>query len=310
MPRLFDAYIAVDWSSRSNPSPAGPSKDAIWVGERLAQSEVDASVVGEAYFRTRLDFKTHVRNRLLQHADHRRRVLIGFDFAYGYPEGYVDALGMDVDLPPWRRVWNEPTELVTDNARNLNNRFEAAAELNARRGEPTLGPFWGCPLGRQRPTLKMTSPVYPYTTRSGLTLDRLRQVDKRQRGAQEIWKLFGAGSVGGQSLVGIPVVRGLRDDTRLAAFSRVWPFETGFVSSPVPDEGPFVLHVEIFPGNVLDQLDADLAVRDQAQVRAVTNWLSRLDSDGQLRRLFATPGGLSPEEIDACVEEEGWIIGS
>jgi hypothetical protein len=96
----------------------------------------------------------------------------------------------------------------------------------------------------------------------------------------------------------------------LAAFSRVWPFETGFVSSPVPDEGPFVLHVEIFPGNVPDQLDADLAIRDQAQVRAVTNCLSRLDSDGQLRRLFATPDGLAPEEIDACVEEEGWIIGS
>jgi hypothetical protein len=45
-------------------------------------------------------------------------------------------------------------------------------------------------------------------------------------------------------------------------------------------------------------------------VRAVTNRLSRQDSDGQLRRLFATPDGLSPEEIDACVEEEGWIIGS
>jgi hypothetical protein len=125
MSRLFDAYIAVDLSSRSNPSPAGPSKDAIWVGERLAQSEVDTSVVGEAYFRTRLECKTHVRNRLLQHADHQRRVLIGFDFAYGCPEGYVDALGLDV-VPPWRRVWNELTELITDNARNLNNRFEAA----------------------------------------------------------------------------------------------------------------------------------------------------------------------------------------
>lgn len=221
MSRLFDAYTAVDWSPRSNPSPAGPSKDAIWVGERLAQTEVDTSVVGETYFRTRLESKTYVRNRLLHHADHQRRVLIGFDFAYGYSEGYVDASGLDGDSLPWRRVCNELTDLITDNARNLNNRFEAAAELNARCGEPIPGPFWGCPSGCQRPALKMTSPGYPYTTRFGLTLDRLRQVDKRQRGAQETWKLFGARSVGGQSLVGIPVVRGLRDDTRLAAFSCV-----------------------------------------------------------------------------------------
>lgn len=121
---------------------------------------------------------------------------------------------------------------------------------------------------------------------------------------------MGKGSVGGQSIVGIPVVRRLRDDPLLRSVSRVWPFETGFLSHPTPTAGPYVLHGEIWPGIVHDALDPSLAIRDQAQVRAVVHWLKDLDTQGQLGACFAFPDNLSPEVIWACVEEEGWILGA
>jgi len=236
-------------------------------------------------------------------------VFLGFDFAYGYPAGFPSALGLDGELPTWRLVWEELSRLISDGDDNHNNRFEVAASLNARCGERQPGPFWGCPQNRRQPTLSTKSPGYPYVVRPDLELERLRLTDRAQRGVQEVWKLYGAGSVGGQALVGIPVVRGLRYDARFEAFSRVWPFETGFTREPTPDKGPFILHVEIFPGNVPDPLDADVAVRDQAQVRAVARWLSRLDEAEELAQLFTMPNDLAAEARDSCVEEEGWIIG-
>lgn len=310
MPRLFDAYIAVDWSSANSRSPARPTKDAIWVGERLASGIEDSASAGEAYFRTRMECWKQLRSRLLRHTSRGLRVFLGFDFAYGYPAGFAIALGLDGQLPPWRAVWEELSRLIADGDDNRNNRFEVAARVNARCGEQRLGPLWGCPENRQQPTLSMRSPGYPYAVRQGVNLERLRLTDRAQRGVQEVWKLYGAGSVGGQALVGIPVVRGLRDDTRLGVFSRAWPFETGFTPEPTPGTGPFILHAEIFPGNVPDPLDEDVAVRDQAQVRAVARWLCRLDEAGELPQYFTAPTNLTPKALDSCVNQEGWIIGS
>jgi hypothetical protein len=308
MARLFDVYMAVDWSSANSRSRARPTKDAIWVGERLISGVSGSASAGEAYFRTRAECWKQLRGRLLRHMSRGMRVFLGFDFAYGYPAGFAAALGLDAEFLPWRSIWEELSRLVSDGDDNSNNRFEAAARLNARCGEQQSGPFWGCPQTRRQPTLSTTSPGYPYVVRPGLELKRLRLTERVQRGVQEVWKLYGAGSVGGQALVGIPVVRRLRYDPRFNAFSRVWPFETGFTQEPAPDKGPFILHAEIFPGNVPRVLDP--GIPDQAQVRAVVCWLSRLDAAGQLSTLFATPDDLTQEELRVCTEEEGWIIGS
>lgn len=98
-------------------------------------------------------------------------------------------------------------------------------------------------------------------------------------------------------------------DVTLSGFSRVWPFETGFTPKPTAEEGPFVLHVEIWPGVVPDPLDALVRIRDQAQVRAMVCWLSTLDERGELGVLFDTPDVLPPEAVASCVSEEGWIVG-
>jgi hypothetical protein len=310
MSRLFDVYFAVDWSARNVPSPLKPSKDAIWVGEKLAPGIEDPTVVRESYWNTRFACQMYLRDRLMHHVRLKRRVFIGFDFAYGYPTGFAKALGLNGNIPPWRKIWNELSRLIVDDKNNCNNRFEVAAELNLRCGL-TPGPFWGCPATCNLPALTMKSPPqgYPYQVAPDLAIDRLRWVDKRERGVQPIWKLIGSGSVGGQSLVGIPTVCRLRDDPTLQLVSRVWPFETGFTLNPTPEVGPFVLHGEIWPGVVPDPLDRSINIRDQAQVRAVVHWLCGLDTLGQLSELFTRPADLSTEATKACIEEEGWIIG-
>lgn len=172
--RLFDVYLAIDWSARNMPSPTAPTRDALWVGEGFAPGVADPGPPGETYWRTRHACLDHIHARLLHHVEAGRRVFLGFDFPYGYPAGYAAALGLSGDAPPWRRIWDELRRLIVDDAANCNNRFAVAAALNARCGDPTPGPLWGCPVGTRLPTLAPTSPGYPYLVRSGLSLERLR----------------------------------------------------------------------------------------------------------------------------------------
>ena len=293
---LFDIYIAIDWSARGKPSPRKPSKDSIWIAEHPKPKNTPA----EVYCRTRHECLTYLRERLGDHINASRRVFVGFDFAFGFPEGFAKAIGLDGTLPPWRQVWDELARLVVDNPDNSNNRFEVAAELNRRCGGD--GPFWGC--FSKLDNLKPTSPQYPYTTHSNFSLERLRCVDRRESGVQPVWKLAYAGSVGSQTILGIPVVRWLRDEFADCA---VWPFETGFTTEPTPANGPFILLVEIWPTIVA--IDPSVPIKDQAQVRAVAWWLAELDMKGELGRLFDVPQNLPPEAVSACLREECWIFG-
>ncbi|HLW01293.1 MAG TPA: hypothetical protein VKT82_21745 [Ktedonobacterales bacterium] len=311
--RLFDVYIAVDWSARSVPSPARPTRDALWVAETLAPeiAASDAEVLsGETYWRTRQVCLAYIRTRLRQHIAHNRRVLLGFDFCYGYPAGYAAALGLTGTEPPWRRIWNELDLLIGDNSTNGNNRFAVAATLNERCAGQTPGPLWGCADGVRLSALPARNPGFPYRTRQGHLLEQFRQTERCGSGGQPAWKLYGSGSVGGQTLLGIPAVCGLRDDPEFAAISRVWPFETGFTPTPIPNHGPAILHAEIYPALVSHRLDPTLPIRDQAQVRATARWLGELDTENRLSQLFMAPDHLPTAAIDTCVEEEGWMLGA
>jgi len=324
--RLFDVYLAVDWSARSLPSPARPTADALWVGEALAAAPHDSQ---ESYWRTRAACVAYVRARLVAHVRAGRRVLIGCDFPYGYPVGTAAALSggtapsyaaaaLSGDAAPsydtgdaaWRWMWDWLVARIADDAANGNNRFAVAAAANACAGGSPPGPFWGCPPAQAGPHLTPTSPPYPYATAAGPVLARLRAVERRLRGTQPCWKLLGTGSVGGQALVGIPRVAAWRADPALAAVSRVWPFETGFTALPTIGRGPAIIHAEIWPGVVPDPLDPTVPIRDQAQVRAVVRWLAAHDAVGTLGRLFDLPPDLTPAATAACLAEEGWLLGA
>jgi hypothetical protein len=307
---LFDVYLAVDWSARSLPGPMSPSADAVWVGERILDTTLGISVSSEDYFRTRWDGVNHLRARLRDHRDAGRRVMLGFDFAYGYPSGFAEALGLRGDGPPWRRVWNELTHRIDDRANNGNNRFVVAGELNNCCDGLAVGSYWGHPANLKIDGLRPTSPPFPFPLASGRVLVAKRETELCLPRTQSAWKLWTAGNVGSQTLLGIPALARLRDDPEFAEISRVWPFETGFGLPPMPLGAPVILHAEIWPGVVNDLLDPALPIRDQGQVRAMVGWLAQLDAAGTLLSHFGPPAALSPMDREKVLEQEGWILGA
>ncbi|RMD58539.1 cobalamin biosynthesis protein CbiG [Candidatus Parcubacteria bacterium] len=308
---LFDAYIFIDWSAVNHPHPQQPAANAVWIGESIPALRHQK----ESYHQTRHDAFEYVLTFILDQVKGRRRVLVGFDFPYGYPVGLAEALGLGAGGEAWSHVWAELEKQVEDTPANVNNRFEVASALNARINPEGAGPFWGCPAGRATQNLSTHSPGFPFECANGVHLRRLRITERRLRGAQETWKLFGAGSVGSQAIVGIPYVHRLRHHPEICHHSKVWPFETGFTEAPSQKTGPFILHAEIWPGVVEQQYQDILAadpqlIRDQAQVRAMCKWASKLDVEGKLGQYFATPNGLTAKQKQICTEQEGWVLGA
>jgi hypothetical protein len=270
----------------------------------------DGSPAAPVYWRTRSSCFEALRSRLLDLVAEGRRVLLSFDFSYGYPAGFAAALGLNGEGPAWRRIWNELRRLVQDGPDNENNRFAVAAELNSRCMQSLPGPFWGRHEKKPFAALSTHSPPFPFPTRSGVRLERLRLTDRLDAKIQSVWKVMYPASVGGQTLMGIPAVAALREAPGLQAYSRIWPFETGFTTEPIPATGPAILHAEIWPGAIPEPLDRREVIRDRAQVQAAVTWLRRQDTAGDLRARFGTPAHLAPADVRRCVEEEGWILGA
>lgn len=285
---MFDTFAMVDWSAANQPKKG---RDSIWIcwhapdGERLENPE------------TRHKAKALLADWLAAARANGERVLVGFDFPFGYPAGFAARLGL-AD-PPWRAVWDEIARLISDDERNRNNRFDVAASFNQRVSNG-LFPFWGCPAGKKGSFLASTF----HRAHRGTGLAERRLIDTRMVGAQPCWKLFYTGSVGGQVLTGIPVVRALRDDPRWADHARVWPFETGL---GIGDDAR-VVFAEIWPS--WWQARSELGPpNDKAQVRTVARFLAARDHAGELAVLFAGDPGLSPADRLRIETEEAWTLG-
>lgn len=264
---MFDRVVIVDWSARSQPSPARPSADAIWVGEAGA---------GEVYHRTRAAAEADLVGRI---AGLRagQRMLVGFDFPFAYPAGFAAALGCSGPL----EVWDWLAARVADGPDNANNRFHVAAGIN--RLFPGVGPFWGRPSGLSLPELPERGSL-----RHGHGLPERRAVERHVPNAQPVWKLYTTGSVGSQTLVGLPVLSRLR---RLPGVT-AWPFQ------PM---GRVVL-AEVWPSLLSAQVAAERGdeIKDRVQVRVLARALIRLAQERRLAPLFGAP---------EVAREEGWILG-
>jgi hypothetical protein len=283
---MFDAFAIVDWSAANVPRSG---KDSIWIcwlgrdGEHLDNPP------------TRRRAKALLLDRLAAARADGERVLLGFDFPFGYPAGFAARLGLAG--PPWRATWDEIARLVEDHENNRNNRFLVGAELNRRiSGRPF--PFWGCPGHAAGPYLESTRPAYDHR------LEEKRLIDTLMRGAQPCWKLAYPGSVGSQSLTGIPTVRALRDDPRWADRARIWPFETGLQP---PTDAPIVF-AEVWPSWWPVRPDPD-EPKDRAQVRTVAKILADRDRAGDLEQWFVGDPGLSGKERRRVEREEAWTLG-
>ncbi|MEQ9813207.1 MAG: hypothetical protein RLO50_10520 [Azospirillaceae bacterium] len=295
--RMFDRYVTVDWSAAATPRTGA---DSIWIAALTPGASPGTINPG-----TRAEAIDIVADLMADDRRTGRRTLFGFDFPFGYPVGTVAALRV---LPGnWRGVWKLLRTLIVDRADNWNNRFAVAGELNRRIGAGE-GPFWGCPRAQVTRHLSGTRPDY-----ANIPLPERRMVDNPQRfrtaglpGApQPVWKLFTAGSVGGQALTGIATLaRLLRERPDLAQGTRIWPLDTGM-------QAPYAaasVWVELYPTMFADR-PATGQVKDEAQVVGAARWLGEADSAGRLPALFRRPSGVSDAQAAAIVREEGWIFG-
>ena len=299
----FDAYLMVDWSGGSVPS-RGP--DSIWIAHARRDGE-GLTIPEPVNTPTRAAATAHLADAIDTCVAARGRVLVGYDFAFGYPEGFARALGLTGHGPAWRRTWTALAGLIEDRDDNGNNRWRVASTLNRRLGRRP-GPFWNCPARAVCAALAPTRPAFPY--RAGASsLEEYREADRRLRArgrfVQSVWKLYTTGSVGSQTLLGIPRVAALRLDALRSGVSRVWPFE----ATTVPRRGPFVLHTEIWPGMV--PLERTLhSIKDAAQVLTMVRALAARDHAGELRAALDRPRRLGDAHATHCLDEEGWILGA
>lgn len=296
---LFDVMMMVDYSAKQTRGRRSGEANGIWLATGGTEGGQDIRP-----FRTRVELQSYLIQTLAEHLRDDRRVLLGLDFCLGFPHGTAALLqgarAATAGCRPWEWMWSELDRLIADQPSGRNNRFAVAAELNRRTVED--GPFWGRPLSQEHDGLATTKPVFPHV---GPTVDvpewRLTERTLQWAGSvpKSVWQLNGAGSVGGQSLVGIAMLQRVRAALTGSAWARrvaVWPFE---------DIGRArVVIAEVYPSLVAESGPATM-IRDARQVRGLVEWFAGQDRAGYLGRLLG-----DPPSLDAAVrEEEGWILG-
>ena len=281
---MFDRILVVDWSA-ANASKRGA--DAIWIADTTPRDDCllcNCTTRHEAVMR--------IADAIREELDAGRRILVGLDFAFGYPIG-SDALPGE---GRWELIWRCLNDIIVDGEDNVSNRFTVAAALN----EPFAGdgPFWGYPHqhhGRYS-GLPFTRPDY-----QALGVRERRYVELAVRGASPTWKLSGNGAVGGQTLVGIPRLQQLRE--RFGSDVAVWPYETHFADAL---NAPAVI-AEVYPS--LWSADTTLhSVKDAQQVATLARGFEAYRDRGVFEELLDGPRH-NPEARAAALSHEGWIVG-
>jgi hypothetical protein len=275
---LFDRVIVVDWSAANLPTSPTNRANAVWIGCCDAEGGV------EWHHRTRAGAEAQLTTLIDTARAMGVRLLIGFDFAMGYPAGFAARLTGEARA---EAVWRWLSRTVTD-VDNRNNRFDVATRINAAFPEGP-GPFWSYPIGQSWPGLPFRRSGIDYAL---LGLAETRAAEAAVRGAKSPWMLFNPGSVGSQSLLGLPMIHRLSQLPKVA----VWPFSA-------PDAA--VVLAEVYPsllaGPVAILANGEGLTADQAQVRLLSRALYKLAQADRLAPLFDTP----PEAA-----EEGWILGA
>ena len=269
---IFNNYLAVDWSANSKPKIGA---DSVWLAWLSKTGEL--SLFNP---RTRFD-ALNIIKRLLKDSD--GRVLAGFDFPFGYPKIFFDGLG----LLKWSDLWAELFERIIDSTNNNNNRFEVANYLNSL--FPESGPFWGHPMPNDGRYINI-----PFKKPFGYGCflpNEKRSIEGLIKSTKTVWQLNGAGSVGGQALLGIPIVESLRKSVSTS----IWPFESRISK---------VVCAEIYPS--MYKIENTERIKDANQVKAVVKRLHGLDVKGELEQIMSIPSKLKGSE---CTHE-GWILGA
>lgn len=268
----FDTIITVDWSG-GNQKSVKPCADAIWVSVHR-----DGRQDPPVYFRNRQLVESWLILVLTEERTAGRRVFVGFDFAFGYPDGFAHAVTGDPDP---LALWQWYDEHIIDTP-TTNNRFDIAGTLNAR--FDGIGPFWGNGLKRDVADLPRKG-----NDRTCTAYPERRAVEHKATGAFSVWQMSGAGAVGSQVMMGLPVLHRLRQHFKDQV--AVWPFEA--IDAPI-------VFVEVWPSLYADAVRANHhihPIKDAVQVHVLTDTIASMSPDNLARTL------------DVPVTSEGWIFG-
>ena len=232
--------------------------------------------------------------------------MVGWDFSFGYPKGLAKALRLKKGAKAWLNIWKLIDQMIVDKPDNHNNRFTVGAELN-RRISLGSGPFWGVPSGQSGIFLGSRKDFsYPVINKR-VTLPEKRLVEQRVPRMQPAWKLAYTGSVGSQTLLGLPqVLRLTHSSAELSEQSHVWPFDTDFQSG-LPEKGTCIIHAEIYPS--LLELPGKDHIVDREQVKTYVKWLREQQRNGELDHWLAGPAKLTKQERKQVLRHEGWVLG-
>ena len=300
---LFDRYIMIDWSSRSVPAVG---EDSVWLADvyRTEQNPQEPR-----NFDTREACIQYLIEELQASVKAGHRVLVGFDFAFGYPLGVLEAM----QLQSWRDLIQYFRDNVHDHADNQHNRDDFARAVNQFLGDGP-GPFWGPPTAAAcnvLPRRRVGFFAFPYAV-NGILLHEFRHTEHATRiqGAtpQSVWKLNQGVSVGGQTIMGIGRLSQLLHNVPSAT---IWPQLTGW---GLPPEHSVVV-AEKLPSLIPHHQYLELGhpnerCRDSAQMLACCHEARRLDLPGELKDFFAQPENIPTELSLRIAHEEGWILWS
>ena len=301
MARLFDAYIIADWTAAEGKKLGDQS---VWIG--VAKRDVRFRLYTETHnVATRAEGEKLLASLLADHRKRGDRVLVGFDFNFGYPAGTAERLKLTGT--PWQAMWKFIASNVVDKPDNTNNRYQVAAKIN-RLMTDNPWPMWGAPAKQAQRWLTTTKPP----AGAGADIPEFRATEDAVRKGRlqpkSVWQMHGAGAVGGQTLVGIPAVRRLLDS--LGPSGAVWPFGTGWRALNAEDVEPLsALVVEVWP-SMFDAKPQIGEFKDPAQGRPTAVALAKPDAAGDLATAFAPPKGADEALIAKVEQEEGWILGA
>ncbi|MEL6609110.1 MAG: hypothetical protein AAFO93_09390 [Pseudomonadota bacterium] len=268
---MWDRVVMVDWSGGADRG-AQPKADAIW----LCSAQGGQAGAPE-YLRNRVLAQDRISALIEDARRAGERILIGFDFPFGYPAGVAE---LWTGTPDPFAIWADLTARIGD-LRDGRDRWGVAGAVNA--ALPGDGPFWFKPAS--------VDADVPSKKPAEFAVGQWREAERRTKGAFSCWQLGGAGAVGSQVLMGVPVLAGLRAQYG----AKVWPFEAldgdvGFV-----EIWPSLIGAEVAKAQGPDEF------KDAAQVRVLAQAVSRL-SPAELSAMLA-------DVPDVARAEEGWILG-
>ncbi len=357
----FERFIFADWSANAKPKTG---KDSIWVASctreniqnisngkfcdnlspykkennNISNREKFLKFSSVVDFSTRGEILDFLKEILEQDHGKNKKTLIGFDFGFGYPHRVYknDEIGKT-----WCALWKNLCDDICDedykHYKNCKKEYPYPHyKLASRWNEEHELCFWGKNSKQKKyiaphvSSKKDEAKLRMYGKNDEEGLGEFRITDERVRwsGVKSQWQLYGAGSVGSQSLLGIPYAYALRKHLNKNKIkTKVWPFETEFADK-LEDFGVLMCEVHFaaicrVQERIARKIDAlqcqskssELPKnypRDKIQVEEMCRFFAEEDEDEIFLQKFLKVdcSCVSKDDKDTAQKTEGWILGA